>query len=137
MAGLCSATVVVEARERSGALITADFALEEGREVFAVPGEITSALSAGSNALLRLGATPLTCAGDVLESFGLVAADRPEPEVSPTAGVVLARVREAATGANELARATSLSAGELAVALTELELAGAVTEEGGVYRACT
>ena len=71
VAGLCAATVVVEARERSGALITADFALEEGREVFAVPGEITSALSAGSNALLRLGATPLTCAEDVLESYGL------------------------------------------------------------------
>jgi DNA processing protein len=135
VAGLCSATVVVEARERSGALITADFALEEGREVFAVPGEITSALSSGSNALLRLGATPLTCAQDVLESFGLVVADRPEPEVGAAAGFVLARVREAAAGANELARATSLSAGELAVALTELELAGAVTEEGGVYRA--
>ena len=62
VAGLCVATVVVEARERSGALITADFALEEGREVFAVPGEITSTLSAGTNALLRLGATPLTSA---------------------------------------------------------------------------
>src|SRR5262249_17356281 len=60
IAGLCAATIVVEARVRSGALITADFALEEGREVFAVPGEITSSLSAGTNALLRLGATPLT-----------------------------------------------------------------------------
>ena len=126
--------MVVEARERSGALITADFALEEGREVFAVPGEITSALSAGSNALLRLGATPLTCAQDVLESFGLVAADRAEPEVGAAAGLVLTRVREAAAGADELGRATGLSAEELAVALTELELAGAVSEEGGVYR---
>ena len=134
VAGLCSASVVVEARERSGALITADFALEEGREVFAVPGEITSALSAGSNALLRLGATPLTCAQDVLESFGLVAADRRQPEVGATAGLVLTRVREAAASADELARAAGLSAEELAVALTELELAGAVTEEGGVYR---
>ena len=53
VAGLCAATVVVEARERSGALITADLALEEGREVFAVPGEITSSLSAGTNDLLE------------------------------------------------------------------------------------
>ena len=71
VAGLCAATVVVEARERSGALITADLALEEGREVFAVPGEITSPLSAGTNALLKLGAAPLTCAADVLASFGI------------------------------------------------------------------
>src|SRR5438045_8170751 len=65
VAGLCAATVVVEARERSGALITADLALEEGREVFAVPGEITSSLSAGTNDLLKLGASPLTRAADV------------------------------------------------------------------------
>ena len=71
IAGLAAATVVVEARERSGALITADLALEEGREVFAVPGEITSALSAGTNALLRTGATALTSAADVLEAFGI------------------------------------------------------------------
>src|SRR5207249_1328973 len=73
IAGLAAATIVVEARERSGALITADLALEEGREVFAVPGEITSALSAGTNDLLRLGATPLTSSEDVLELFGLSA----------------------------------------------------------------
>ena len=72
IAGLCAATVVVEARERSGALITADFALEDGREVMVVPGEITSGVSAGSNALLRLGATPVTAAADVLEAYGLV-----------------------------------------------------------------
>jgi DNA processing protein len=115
-------------------LITADFALEEGREVFAVPGEITSALSAGSNALLRLGATPLTCADDVLESFGIVGADCAQPALDTTASSVLVHVREAAAGADELARATALSAGELAVALTELELAGLVIEEEGVYR---
>ena len=71
IAGLCTATVVIEARERSGALITADFALEDGREVMVVPGEITSAVSAGSNALLRLGATPVTAAADVLEAYGI------------------------------------------------------------------
>ena len=134
VAGLCTATVVVEARERSGALITADFALEEGREVFAVPGEITSSLSAGSNALLRLGATPLTCVEDVLESYGIEALGPPEVEVGETAAAVLERVRERPVGADELARATGLAAGEVAVALTELELAGVVREEEGVYR---
>ena len=135
VAGLCAATVVVEARERSGALITADFALEEGREVFAVPGEITSALSAGSNALLRLGATPLTSAEDVLESYGIVPLEPAALDLSAPALAVLDRIREAASGADELARAAGLGAGELSVALTELELAGAIREEDGVYRA--
>ncbi len=76
VAGLTSAVVIVEARERSGALITADFALEEGREVFAVPGEITSRLSVGTNELIRLGATPLTKAADVLDVLGVAAPDR-------------------------------------------------------------
>jgi DNA processing protein len=136
VAGLCSAAVVVEARERSGALITADFALEEGREVFAVPGEITSALSAGSNALLRVGATPLTRAEDVLESFGLTAPEPVQPDIGAAAAAVLERIREGAAGADELARATGLGASELAAVLTELELAGALAEEEGIYRAC-
>ena len=137
VAGLCAAAVVVEARERSGALITADFALEEGREVFAVPGEITSALSAGANALLRLGATPLTCAQDVLESYGLIHRPASPPVLGDAAAAVLERVQESALGADELCRVTGLAAGELAVALTELELAGAVREEDGVYRAAS
>src|SRR5207248_7625591 len=83
VAGLCAATVVVEARERSGALITADFALEEGREVFAVPGEITSKLSDGTNALLRTGATACTGSADVLEAFGFE--PQGEEDVSPDA----------------------------------------------------
>jgi len=135
IAGLCAATAVVEARERSGALISADFALEEGREVFAVPGEITSALSAGSNALLRLGATPLTAADDVLEAYGIVAPPIEAPAVSDEAAVVLERVRGAAASADELARASGLDAGRLAAVVTELELAGLVSVEEGLIRA--
>jgi DNA processing protein len=135
VAGIAAATVVIEAREGSGALITADFALEEGREVFAVPGEITSALSAGSNALLRLGATPLTRPEDVCEVFGLEA-PRPEaPELGPVARTVLEGVQEEARGADAIGRATGLGAGEVAAALAELELAGLVAESAGVFRA--
>jgi DNA processing protein len=131
IAGLSAATVVVEARERSGALITADLALEEGRDVLAVPGEITSALSAGSNALLKLGAGPCTGAGDVLELFGLTHEDRPTPKVSEQAAKVLAALP---AGADDVARATGLEAQTVAVALAELELAGLATEADGLFR---
>lgn len=135
IAGLCEAVVVVEARERSGALITADFALDEGREVFAVPGEITAALSAGTNALLKLGATPLTSAQDVLDALGIerTPAEATTP-VSPVAAQILELVREAPCGADELTARGALEAGAVSVALTELELAGLVAAADGVYR---
>jgi DNA processing protein len=134
LAGLAAATVVVEARERSGALITADFALEAGREVFAVPGEITSALSKGTNALLHLGATPLTAATDVLEALGVEAPEAAPPELDEDAARVLEALAAAAVGVDELVRGTGLDAAAVATALAELELAGAVTEAAGVYR---
>ena len=135
IAGLCRATVVIEARERSGALITADFALEEGREVLAVPGEITSTLSAGTNALLRLGATPVTCAADVLEVFGIEPAIAETVPVGAVAGALLARLGEGAFTADELLRASEVDPGDGSAALIELELAGRVMLEDGVYRA--
>src|SRR5262249_38341512 len=117
------------------ALITADLALEEGREVFAVPGEITSALSAGTNDLLKLGATPLTGSRDVLDVFGLTSGESEAPGLGSSAEAVLARLRDGPASADELARATKLDAGALASALTELELAGCAVAAGGVYRA--
>jgi len=135
IAGLARATVVVEARERSGALITADFALEDGREVLVVPGEITSVLSTGANGLLRQGATPVTRAADVLEAVGVepVSAAPLIPDVGGAAAVVEALSGGAATP-DELVRATSLSAGAVAAALVELELAGVVAVEEGLVR---
>ena len=135
VAGLAAATVVVEARERSGALITADLALDEGRDVLAVPGEITSALSDGTNGLLRLGAVPVTCADDVLEVVGVEAvAKEPAPLPDGATLVVLTAIDDGMRTADEIACATGLSAGEIAAALTELELAGLVSATGGVYR---
>jgi DNA processing protein len=126
VAGLAAATVVVEARERSGALITADLALEEGREVFAVPGEITSVLSAGTNGLLKLGAAPLTASADVLASFGI------EPEPVEGDGSPLLELLPAS--ADELVRKTGLGADEVARALVELEIEGRVASQEGIYR---
>ena len=127
VAGLCAATIVVEARERSGALITADLALEEGREVFAVPGEITSALSAGTNDLLKLGASPVTRAADVLSIFGIEPPEEARQE-SPLLELLPAT-------ADEVARRADIPADEVARSLVELELAGAVHVTDGVYRA--
>jgi DNA processing protein len=125
VAGLCGATVIVEARERSGALITADLALEEGREVFTVPGEISSSLSAGTNALLKLGAAPLTAAADVLMFFGI-------EEAAPAERSALLDLLPAT--ADELVRRTGRPAAEIAQALVELELAGAAAVHEGIYR---
>ena len=136
VAGLAQATVVVEARERSGALITADLALDEGRDVLAVPGEITSQLSRGTNHLLRLGAIPVTCAADVLEAIGVEPAAASEPPtLERRLEFVRGLVADAATTADELARQTGQSAGAVAAALAELELLGLVEEAEGVYRA--
>ena len=127
LAGLCLATIVVEARERSGALITADFALEEGREVLSVPGEITSALSAGTNALLRLGATPLTSAEDALDALGLESPAMPEAAGDPLLDLLPGTI-------DELAASTGRPVHELAATLSGLELAGLVAEGEGVFR---
>lgn len=76
IAGLCRCVIVAEAALRSGSLITADFALEEGRDVFAVPGSIYSEMSKGTNALLRKGAIALTSIDDILSEYHWEA---PEP----------------------------------------------------------
>ncbi len=135
IAGLALATVVVEARERSGALITADFALELGREVFAVPGEITAALSAGTNRLIRQGAAPLLGSEDVLTALGLEVAPPSLVEVTDAAARVLALLADAPRGQDELVRASGLAASAIAAALVELELAGLAAEAEGVHRA--
>jgi len=135
IAGLSRAVVVVEARERSGALITVDFALEQGRDVLAVPGEITSALSAGSNALLRHGAAPVLAVDDVLDAVGVVFEAPPQAEPEGDAGRVLAVLRDAPATVDEIARTLGLSAGETTALLTTLELEGLVEVGEGIYRA--
>jgi DNA processing protein len=128
MAGLTSMTVVVEAADPSGSLITADFARDLGRGVAAVPGRITSRVARGTNGLLRDGAIPITGAEDVLdELFG--AGVRRSARVSrvrePGAEAVLDAV-EAGCSMDEIARRAGLSAAAARAALGRLEAEGHV-----------
>jgi DNA processing protein len=128
IAGLTDATVVVEAAAGSGALGTARQAVEEGREVFAVPGGIFSELSVGPNTLLRLGARPLLTTRDVLEVVAPGAARAADARAGgPDDGWLLARLPAgAARTVDELAADASVALPVLLPELLRLELEGVV-----------
>lgn len=139
VAGLAHAVVVIEAGARSGALITADFALEAGRPVLAVPGAPWAAVSEGCNALIRAGAAVCCGAEDVVEEVphpAWVEAGGPEAAPAPagTPGDVLLMLREAPRRADELAGLLGLDPAAVAAALALLEVEGhAVRGDGQRY----
>ncbi len=137
VAALARAVVVVEAPERSGALITARHALELGREVLAVPGRPTDEKSRGANLLIKDGAAPVLSAGELLELLGLSAppANRPEPPAHLRALYsALAELGEALP--DDLASRLGADPAAVLAGLTELELLGlAEVLPGGRYRA--
>jgi len=137
ISGLVRVVVVVEARERSGSLITARHALDQGREVMAVPGPIGIPTSAGPNRLLRDGARPLLEPEDVLDLLGwpLTSAREARPTSGATESLaegarrVVEILRTGPRSRDELARCGGFGPGELPQALLDLELAGLVGEE--------
>jgi DNA processing protein len=131
IAGLARLVVVVEADERSGALVTARLALDEGRDVMAVPGSVFSRLSAGPNALLRAGAAPVLAASDVLAILSLAAPRRSEAEPE-----FLHHVPSGdSSTVDELAARSGLPVARLLELLLELELGGWLARDpDGRYR---
>lgn len=134
ISGLCAGVVVVEARPRSGSLITARHALEQGREVWAVPGPVTAPTSTGPNALIRDGARPVIELRDVVEGLGLdVAVRRPAGAASRETTVDEARLLEVLRAEpcsqDELAARLACSPRELARRLLGLELDGLVVAD--------
>ncbi len=136
MAALGAMTVVVEAAERSGSLITTTMAADLGREIGAVPGQVTSPLSAGANSLIDDGATLVRGGADVLEAVlgpGTAAAERTGPALEPALAETLDLVERGNLSADALAVASALAPGEVAAALMRLELLGYVARSGGRY----
>lgn len=134
VSGLSDAVVITEAASRSGTLNTAAHALEQGKEVFVVPGNITSPLSKGCNALLKQGARPVTCVEDILE---VIAPQLLTPQTtlplgnSPAESSILKLLQAGVRDGDELQRQTDLSASEFNQTLTMLELTGAIRGLGG------
>jgi DNA processing protein len=137
-AGISEATLLVEAAEKSGTLITARLATDYNRELLVVPGSIFSKQHAGIHQFLKLGATPVTCAQDILQELKI---DTKQPK-QPTLTDTLSTEEQAVLGAlNEplprdvLIRALDMEIQKATQLLMMMELGGLVVQDGGVYRA--
>ncbi|MEK7570333.1 MAG: DNA-processing protein DprA [Patescibacteria group bacterium] len=142
VAGMCTGTLVVEAGDKSGALLTAKLALDENREVFAIPGDISRSASAGTNKFIRLGATLVRGADDILVALNLapVTDDRTVEKTSPPADnpeeqIVIQHLVSGAKHVDELSRLCDCDPSVITSTLVMLELKGRVHHLGGLtYR---
>lgn len=136
VSGLADAVLITEAAARSGTLNTASHALNQGRELFIVPGNITSPLSAGCNSLLKQGAYPATCAEDILE---IIAPDRLKTDPANLAlplgktddeNLLIELLANGIRDGDELMKKSKIPAADFAVALTMLEINGVIKPLG-------
>ncbi|MCX6731791.1 MAG: DNA-processing protein DprA [Candidatus Parcubacteria bacterium] len=135
IAGLCSGVLIIEAPEKSGALITARFALDFNRDVFAVPGSIFSENSIGTNRLIKMGAIPVVSADDVLEAYGIeVESKNLQFNFSLLEEKVLSALNEPMQK-DDLIRKLGMPASEVNSIITMLQINGVLKESGGeIYR---
>lgn len=139
MAGLCKATLIIEAEEKSGTLITARLATEYNRDVLVIPGSIFSQSSKGTNTLLKQGATPITCAEDALEALGFELETPKEKQQKLFADLSLEEkkvvdlLREPMER-DELVRTMKVSTQNANAILGVMEIKGLIKEELGEIR---
>ncbi|MCA9357798.1 DNA-processing protein DprA [Candidatus Kaiserbacteria bacterium] len=137
VAGISKATLLVEAAEKSGTLITARMTADYNRELLVVPGSIFSANSAGVHQFLKLGATPVTCAADILEALNIPHdSDTPTQntlDLSPAEARILDLLQEP-VHRDELIRKLAIPTAEASQTLMLLELQGCIVSEQNIYR---
>jgi len=137
ISGLSLGVIVVEAGQRSGALITASFALEQNREVFAIPGNITSPASVGTNNLIQQGAKLVRGVEDILEELNLslvpqqIAVHKALPETAEEA-LLIEHLAHQPIHIDELIREVELPSGVVSSTLSLMELKGMVQQVGGM-----
>jgi DNA processing protein len=133
VSGLSDAIIITEAAKRSGTLATAMHALEQGKEVFVVPGNITSPLSSGCNTLLKQGAHPITCAEDVLE---VIAPQLLEKQAilplgsTPLESKIIELLQNGLRDGDQIQQNSGATASDFASALTMMELSGTIRSLG-------
>ncbi len=142
ISGLARVTLVTEARRQSGTLITVGKALSQGRDVLAVPGPITSPLSAGCNHLIQCGAKPALGLRDVLEEYGMATGNAPGAMLPSNLSEAERRVLDVlglgTDHVDDVARHLGGSVADTLGVLTSLEIRGLVTQEPGkIFRLCT
>ncbi|MDD2823466.1 MAG: DNA-processing protein DprA [Candidatus Daviesbacteria bacterium] len=137
ISGLSQATLVTEAAENSGSLITAKLALDQGREVFAIPGPITSELSKGPSALIKQGARLVTEPSEILEELGIKGlknldlGTRSDIKLSEIEQKIYDALENENQHVDELCRNLKLSAAIISSSLVKLEIQGVVKNLGG------
>ena len=136
ISGLCKVTLLVQAAKRSGSLITARLALEQGRDVCVIPGPITNSTSAGTNNLLQQGAAPIIESQDLLDILNIKPAKNntlpKQLNLTPNQKTVLQTLSSTPQHIDELVKHSELPSPVLSVALMELELQGAIQNVGGM-----
>ena len=131
IAGMSLGSVIVECKTKSGALITADYAMDFNRAVYAVPGPIYSPVSAGPNALIRSGATLITSGEDILTDLALqIQPQMHAHQFTVQQQLVLECMQSTPQTVDALQQQTNLSAAEVMTTITDLELSGAVRNLG-------